>query len=181
MSQPPRSLRSRGDPVPTAGTKWTAASGVDVPAARITGRPGLQPPASEAFSEPDSWWDNPGRPTPYILWGLLWCICGTAMVPLDRRVGGSGTGRFYRCDAGCGRRPIPAPGLETEVFRLVVEAAVGHFPGWTREGWRTRRIARAQGRFDRRRDLIRSWLHRVTAGGGQQPHLHWQSFVEATP
>jgi hypothetical protein len=130
-------------------------------------------------SPSDSWWDNPGRPTPYILWGLLWCVCGTAMVPLDRRDVSAGTRRFYRCDAGCGRRPIPAAGLETEVFRSVVETAVRHFPGWSRQGWRTRRIAR-RGCPDRRRSLIRNWLERVTAGGGAQPHLHWQSRIGPT-
>ena len=126
--------------------------------------------------EPDSWWDNPGRPTPYILWGLLWCSCGTVMVPLDRPASGIGNRRFYRCDAGCGRRPIPAAGLEAEVLQMVVEAALRHFPGWRRQGWRARRVARSRSRPERHRDLIRRWLHRITTGGAHPPQLHWQSY-----
>ncbi|MFC7549788.1 hypothetical protein [Plantactinospora sp. GCM10030261] len=127
----------------------------------------------------DSWWDNPGRPTPYLLWGLIWCRCGTFMVPLDRTLRCGRTERFYRCDAGCGRSPVPANGLEGEVFGAVVAAALARFPRYSLQGMRARRTARRRADPDRRRDLIRRWVRRVVAGDDQPPQLHWADYATA--
>lgn len=127
----------------------------------------------------DSWWDNPGRPTPYLLWGLIWCRCGTLMVPLDRAHGPGRTERFYRCDAGCGRSPVPACALEGEVLTKVVSAALARFPRYTLQGIRARRM-RHRADPDQRRDLIRRWVHRVVAGDGEPPQLHWADYATAT-
>ncbi|MFB9239975.1 hypothetical protein ACFFWC_31365 [Plantactinospora siamensis] len=126
-----------------------------------------------------AWWEHPGRPTPYLLWGLIWCHCGTPMVPADR-LGGSGPPeRFYRCDAGCGRPPVPAGRLEGEVFGAVVTAALDHAPRWTLRRWRTWSAGRRSDP-DRRRDLIRSWVHRVVASDGQPPLLLWADYAVAS-
>lgn len=137
----------------------------------------------------NSWWDNPGRPTPYLLWGLIWCRCGAVMVPLDRptathtgsRSDGTdvagqdaGTERFYRCDGGCGRPPVPAKRVEIQVLRAVAEAALTRWPRFTLRGVRTRRLVRRRADPDRRRHLIRCWVCRVVAGDEQPPQLHWQ-------
>jgi hypothetical protein len=125
-----------------------------------------------------SWWDNPGAPTPYLLWGLVWCRCGIPMVPLDRPAVAAPplrSDRFYRCDAGCGRAPVPAGGLEVEVFTAVVAAALDRFPRYTLQGVRARRAARLRGTPDSRRELIRRWIERVVAGGNQPPQLQWVS------
>ncbi|HEY0698326.1 MAG TPA: hypothetical protein VGD43_11020, partial [Micromonospora sp.] len=101
------------------------------------------------------------------------------MVPLDRRrtTAGPGTDRYYRCDAGCGRAPVTACNLETEVFSAVVTAAMHRFPRYTLQWVRTRRAARRRGNPDRRRDLIRRWVDRVVAGDGQPAQLHWSDPV----
>src|SRR5262245_365328 len=128
----------------------------------------------------DSWWDNPGRPTPYLLWGLLWCRCGTTMVPLDW-CEGTTTERFCRCDAGCGRSPIPAGHLEHEIFGTVVERALDHLPRYTLRRLPMLRIVRGYAGPDRRRDLIRRWVDRIIIGGcGQPPQLHWLAGTPVT-
>ncbi|GAB3149174.1 hypothetical protein GCM10027290_34930 [Micromonospora sonneratiae] len=125
----------------------------------------------------NSWWDNPGQPTPYLLWGLIWCRCGTTMVPLDRRNGTAATERFYRCDAGCGRPPVPAGSIEGEVLRAVVhetqEKRARRTPPWLR----SLRSAWVHSCPDRRRDLIRRRIHRVVAGNGQAPQLYWLTYT----
>lgn len=137
------------------------------------------PPRGRPPGHADSWWDNPGRPTPYLLWGLIWCRCGTPMVPLDRPVDATATERFYRCDAGCGRPPVLATRVEVQVFGAVVDAAMSHFPRYTLQGVRTRRLAGRHADPDRRRDLIRRWIHRVVAGGEQPPQLLWLDYTAA--
>ena len=142
---------------------------------RRRGGGGIPPERRQAGIRANSWWDNPGQPTPYVLWGLVWCRCGTAMVPLDRRRGPAGTERLYRCDAGCGRRPIPAGGLEREVLRAVVDTALTQLPRYTLPWMRALRVARHRGGPDRRRELIRGWIDRVVTDGGQPPELYWQA------
>ncbi|GAB3796808.1 hypothetical protein [Micromonospora zhanjiangensis] len=139
---------------------------------------GGAPSPDRSYGHADAWWDNPGQPTPYLLWGLIWCYCGTPMVPLDRLVDSSpDVERFYRCDAGCGRPPVLATRVEIQVFRAVVETALSQLPRYTLQGVRTRRIARRRTDPDRRRDLIRRWVHRVVATGEQPPQLHWLDYA----
>ncbi|MEV4755704.1 zinc ribbon domain-containing protein [Micromonospora sp. NPDC049559] len=138
---------------------------------RQRGGGGISPDRQAARAPSNSWWDNPGRPTPYLLWGLIWCGCGTTMVPLDRRHGGAE--RFYRCDAGCGRPPIPATGLEREVLRAVIDVALTHLPRYTWRRFCVRRATWLRCGPDRRRDLIRRWIERVVADDGSPPRLHW--------
>lgn len=138
------------------------------------------PTANRIGGRAGSWWDNPGEPTPYLLWGLVWCRCGALMVPLDRPAPAGRIDRYYRCDAGCGRPPVLATGLEREVFRTVVDTALDRCPRYSLQGWRARRVARRRADPDRRRDLIRWWIHRVVAGDGQPPQLLWVERLPAT-
>ncbi|MBO4208831.1 zinc ribbon domain-containing protein [Micromonospora echinofusca] len=128
---------------------------------------------TDSSTTPGSWWDSPGLPTPYLLWGLIWCGCGMPMVPLDRPTGAVGVGRYYRCDGGCGRRPVPAVGVETEVVRTVADTVLRGLPRYAPLAWRTRRVARPHADPDRRRDLVRRWLHRIVADAGRPLQLHW--------
>ncbi|MGW0431946.1 hypothetical protein ACWDV4_05295 [Micromonospora sp. NPDC003197] len=125
----------------------------------------------------NSWWDNPGRPTPYLLWGLIWCRCGTTMVPLDRCTDTTTTERFYRCDAGCGRPPVPASTLEGKVFRAVLDETRRRSPRRTLPWLRHLRAAWVDLSPDRRRDLIRRRIGRVVAGVEQEPQLHWLAYA----
>lgn len=125
-----------------------------------------------------AWWEQPGRPTPYLLWGLIWCRCGTPMVPVDQRTRMGPPERFYRCDGGCGRAPVPAGCLEGEVFQAVVAAALDHSPRWTLRRLQTL-TAHRRADPDRRRDLIRRWIRRVVADDGKPPLLLWADYVAA--
>jgi hypothetical protein len=141
---------------------------------RQRGGSGIQPEEQlPTKARTNSWWDNPGRPTPYLLWGLIWCRCGTTMVPLDRHNGSTSTERFYRCDAGCGRPPVLASRLEREVLRAVVDAARTRLPRYTLRRIRDLRVAWPHCGPDQRRDLIRRWIYRVVADAGQPPQLQW--------
>jgi hypothetical protein len=95
------------------------------------------------------------------------------MVPLDRYRGPTGTERFYRCDAGCGRPPVPASTLEREVLRAVVDAALACLPRYTLHRIRALRVAWLRCGPDRRRELIRGWIERVVTDEDNAPQLHW--------
>jgi hypothetical protein len=147
---------------------------------RQRGGGGISPERRQVRARANSWWDNPGRPTPYLLWGLIWCPCGTTMVPLDRRHSPTGTERFYRCDSGCGRAPVPAGELEHEVLHAVVDAALARLPRYTLRWLRTLRVAWPRCGPDRRRELIRGWIDRVVVDGRHPPQLHWLTELPAT-
>lgn len=124
-------------------------------------------------SRAESWWDEPGRPTPFLLWGMLSCGCGAAMVPLDRSADGAPQ-RLYRCDGGCGRPPVAAFRLETYVSCAVLDAALRHLPRYTVRTWLARRAAHPRTHPDRRRRQIRRWVRQVVVPRGRPPELHWR-------